>query len=107
MKSDKPSTRTSKRSQRDASTTFGAMPIVEEAFVDLTTAVDLATGASAEDVNPTVALPLSLCAVMQSFMTTQVAYGQLLDELLTEVSFFRVDFVEYRSDFPSPPPFED
>jgi len=40
-------------------------------------------------------------------MTTQVAHGQLLDELLTEVASLRADFMDYRSTFPPPPPFED
>ena len=44
---------------------------------------------------------------MESFMTTQVAHGQLLDELLTEVASLRADFAEYRSAFPPPPPFDD
>ena len=44
---------------------------------------------------------------MQPIMTTQAAQGQLLDELLTEVASLRVDFSDYRSSFPPPPPFED
>ena len=44
------------------------MPIAEETFVDPTTAVDPFGGA--DDVDPTVTTPLSLCAMMESFMTT-------------------------------------
>ena len=75
----------SKRTRREASTavpTFGTMPTTEETFVDLTIAMD--TSGGADDVDPTIDPPLSPCAMMQSFMTTQVAHGQLLDELLTE-----------------------
>ena len=68
MKSAKPSTGSSKRSQEDASSTSGAMPAVDEAFVDSTAVVDLANGA--KDVDPTVASPLSLRAMMESLMTT-------------------------------------
>ena len=50
---------------------------------------------------------LSLRAMMESFMTTQAAYGQLLNELLTEVASLRENFMEYSSAFPPPPPFED
>ena len=81
------------------------MPDAEETFVDLTATVDPSSGAN--DVNPTVTPPLSLRAMMESFMTTQAAHGQLLDELLTEVASLRENFVEYRSAFPPPPPFRD
>ena len=102
MKSVEPSIGTSKRSRGEASTTT---PVVEEVFMDLTTAMDPVGGV--EDVDPIVVPPLSLRAMMQSFMTTQAAHGQLLDELLMEVASLRVDFVEYGSAFPPPPPFED
>ena len=102
MKSAEPSTGTSKRSRGEASTTT---PATEEAFVDSTVVVDLVSGA--EDVDPMVDPPLSLRAMMQSFMTTQAAHGQLLDELLMQVAFLRADFVENRSAFPPPPPFDD
>ena len=85
MKSAKPSTRTLKRSRGEASTiapTSGIMPVTEETSVDPITAVDPSGGV--DDVDPTIDPPLSPCAMMQSFMTTQVAHGQLLDELLTE-----------------------
>ena len=71
MKSAKPSTGTSKRSRREASTavpTFGTVPTTEETFVDLTIAMDNSSGA--DDVDPTVVAPLSLCTMMESFMTT-------------------------------------
>ena len=73
MKSAKPSTGTSKRSRVEASTTaraFGIVPTTEETFVDPTVAVDPSGGAN--DVNPTVAPPLSLRAMMESFMTAQL-----------------------------------
>ena len=81
------------------------MPTAEETFVDPTVAVDPISGAN--EVDPTVAPPFSLHAMMQSFMTTQATHGQLLDELLTKVASLRVDFMEYRGAFPPPPPFED
>ena len=62
----------SKRSQGEASTTAlasGTMPTVEETFVDLTVTVDLSDGV--DNVDPTVAPSLSLCAKIESFMTTQ------------------------------------
>ena len=60
------------------------MPTAEETFVDQTAVVD--PSSSAKDVDPTIAPPLSLCAMMESFMTTQATHGQLWDELLTEVA---------------------
>ena len=71
MKSAKPSTGMSKRSRGEASTiapASGTTPAAEEMFVDPTASVDPVSGA--EDVDPTVAPPLSLFAMMQSFMTT-------------------------------------
>ena len=108
MKSSKPSTGTSKRSRGEASTTIpasGAMPAAKETFVDLIAVVD--PPSVTEDVDPTVASPLSLYAIMQSFMTTQATHGQLLDELLIEVASLQADFAKYRTAFPPPPPFED
>jgi len=61
----------------------------------------------ADNADPTVAPPLSLRAMMESFMTTQAAHGQLLDGLLTKVASLRANFMEYSSAFPPPPPFED
>ena len=55
------------------------------------------------DVKPTIPSPLSLRAMIDSFMTTQATHRQLLDELITEVVALRVDFTEYRSAFPPPP----
>ena len=49
------------------------MPATEETFVDLTAAVDPA--GDVEDVDPTVAPPLSLHAMMQSFITTKATHG--------------------------------
>ena len=44
------------------------MPAAEETFMDLTTVMDPSSGA--DDVDPTVATPLSFYAMMESFMTT-------------------------------------
>ena len=74
-------------------------------LVDPTAVVDPFGGA--DDANPIVAPHLSFHAMMESFMTTQAAHGQLHDELLTEVASLRADFMEYRSAFPPSPPFED
>ena len=56
--------------------------------------------------DPTVPPPLSLCAMMETIMTTQAAHGQLLDGLIAEVAALRADFSEYSSAFPPPPPSE-
>ena len=53
---------------------------------------------------PTVPPPLSLRAMMETFMTTQATHGQLLDGLITEVATLRANFSEYSSAFPPPPP---
>jgi len=74
MKSTEPSTETSRRSRGEVSTTAPASGA-------MTAAMDPSGGA--ENVDPTVTPPLSLRGMMQSFMTTQAAHGQLLDELLT------------------------
>ena len=111
MKNVKPSTGTSKQPRVEASITapttgdqHTAMDPIEEIHVDPIAAVDLA--ADAETNDPTVAPPLSLQAMMVTFMTTQAAPGQLIDELLTKVIAPRADFAEYRSVFPPPPPFD-
>ena len=107
MKSAEPSIGTSKRSKGEASSTapaFGAMLVAKEIHVDLTTAVD--PSGDDDAVDPTVTPPLSLRAMMESFMTTQAAHGQLLDKLFTEVAALRADFAEYKSVFPPPPPFD-
>ena len=97
MKSVKTSTGTSKRSRGEATTTApisGAMSAIEETFMDPITAMD--PSSVAEDVDPTVTPPLSLCATMESFMTTQAAHRQLLDELLIEVASLQADFAAHR-----------
>ena len=111
MKNAEPSTGTSKQPRVEASTTapttddqHNAMDPAEEIDVDPIAAVDLAADAETDD--PTVAPPLSLQAMMVTFMTTQAAPGQLIDELLTKVVAPRADFAEYRSVFPPPPPFD-
>ena len=58
------------------------------------------------DAEPTVPPPLSLRAMMESFITTQAAHGQLLNELVTKVAALRVDFTEYRNAFPPLPPLD-
>ena len=58
------------------------------------------------DAEPTVPPPLSLHAMMETFMMTQAAHGQLLNELITKVVALRADFNEYRRVFPPPPPFD-
>ena len=107
MKSAEPSTGTSKRPRGEASTatpTSSDMPTAKEVHMNPIATMD----PSSDDdvVDPTVTSPLSLCAMMKSFMTTQAAHGELIDELLTEVAALRVDFAKYRSDFPPPPPFD-
>ena len=54
--------------------------------------------------DPTVPPPLSLRAMMETFMTTQATHGQLLDGLIAEVAALRAEFSEYSSAFPPPPP---
>ena len=74
--SPEPSTGTSKRSQGEASTTaptFSAMLVAEETFADAIAAVDPSSGAN--DVDPNVTPPLSLHAMIESFMTTQATHG--------------------------------
>ena len=78
------------------------MDPAKEIHVDPTTAVD-PTG-DAETANPTVT-PLSLRAMIETFMSTQATHGQLIDELLTEVTAMRADFAKNRSAFPPYPPF--
>jgi len=71
MKSPEPSTETSKSSRGEASTTAhasSAMPAAEDNFVNLTVVVDPSSGA--DDVNHTVAPPLSFHAMMEYFMAT-------------------------------------
>ena len=67
--------------------------------MDPTAAVDPA-GDDDKTTDPTVTPPLSLRATMESFMTTQTAHGQLLDELITEVATLIANFSKYRSVFP-------
>ena len=102
MKCAKPSTGTSKGPRSEASISSPAssdQPTVEEIPMDLTATVD-------PTIDPTIAPPLSLHAMMETFMTTQVAHGQLVDELIIEVAILSTHFVEYRSAFPPLPPFD-
>ena len=76
MKSVEQSTGTSKRLRGEAFTTAfasGTMLAIEETFMGLTAVVDPFGGA--DDVDPTVASPLSLRVMMESFTTTQAAHG--------------------------------
>ena len=57
----------------------------------------------AQTANPSVPLRLSLRSMMETFMTTQVAHGQLL----TEVAVLTINFDEYRSAFPPPLPLDN
>ena len=45
------------------------------------------------DAEPIVPHSIFLCAMMETFMMTQAAIGQLLDELITEVAALRADFL--------------
>lgn len=61
------------------------------------------------DAKPTVLhVPpcLSLRAMVETFMTTQAARGQFLDELISNVAALRADFSECRSTFSPPPPYD-
>lgn len=57
----------------------------KEIHIDPTAVVDLDTA----DAKPTIPPPLSLRAMIETFMMTQAAHGQLLDALLTEVAALR------------------
>ena len=109
MKSVKPSTRTLKRPRGEVSTaalasgdqrTTEEIPMNPTAAIDPTTIVDPTTD---DTINSTVT-SLSLHAMMKTFMTTQAAHGQLINELLIVVAALRVDFAKYRSVFPPLPP---
>ena len=77
-------------------------PMVEVAN-DGVDEVDLnANGAQTAD--PFIPPRLSLRSMLEIFMTTQVAHGQLFDELLTQMAALKTDFDKYRSAFPPPPP---
>ena len=107
MKNVEPSIGTSKRPRGEASTatpTSGDMLVVEEIHVDPTTTMD--PSGDDDAVDPTVTTPLSLHVMMEFFMTTQAAHGQLLDELITELVALLANFSEYRSVFPPPAPFD-
>ena len=69
--------------------------------MDPTTVVDPVGDAKPVDLTVT---PLSLRAMMETFMTTQPTHRQLIDELLTEVTTLKVDFAKYRNGFLPPPP---
>ena len=75
------------------------MDLVEEIHVD-------PTAGNTKTVDLAITPPLSLQAIMETFMTTQATYGQLINELLIEVAALRVDFAKYKSAFPLPPPFD-
>ena len=104
MKSVKPSTRTSKRPRGEVSTAAlasGDQPTTKEIPMNPTAVVDPTAN---DTINSTITSPLSLHAMMKTFMTTQAAHGQLINELLIVVAALRVDFAKYRSVFPPLPP---
>ena len=69
--------------------------------MDLTITVD--PSGDDDTADPIVTHPHSLRTMVETFMTTQVAHEQLIDELLTKVATLRANFTEYKSAF-SPPP---
>ena len=74
MKSAKPSIEISKRPRGEASTVApasGDQVVVEEIPIDPTAAVDPAVDGTIDLI---VAPPLSLCAMMKTFMTTQATH---------------------------------
>ena len=74
MKSATPSIETSKRTRGEASTVapaFDDQVVVEEIPIDPTVAVDHAIDGTVDLI---VIPPLSLCAMMKTFMTTQAAH---------------------------------
>ena len=105
MKSVEPSTGTSKRPRGEASTATpasGDMPTTKEVHVNPTIAMDPSSDEDA--INLIVTPLLSLCAMMESFFTTQVPHGQLIDELLIKVAALKANFAEYRATFPPSSP---
>ena len=62
--------------------------------VDIDTAAAVHTGP----------LPPSLRAMMETIMTTQAAYGQLLYGFFVEVATLRADLADYRRAVPPSPP---
>ena len=56
----------------------------------------------ADVVGPSIT-PHSLCEMMETFMMTQAAHGQLLDDLISDVVVLRADFAKYRRSFPPLP----
>ena len=109
MKNAKPSTATSKRPKVEASTIALATsdqlaavdPTIKDIHVDPTTTMNPTANAETDD--PTVTPHLSLRAMMETFMTTQAAHEQLIDELLTKVAALRTNFAKYKSAFPPTP----
>ena len=45
--------------------------------------------------------------MMETFMTTRAAHGQLLDSLIIDVAALRIEFNEHRSSFLPHPPSDD
>ena len=80
----------------------------KESPVDRTAAIvddgDDGVHADSTTAEPTVPPHLFLRAMMETFMMTKTAHGQLLDGLIAKVAALRVDFSEYRSAFPPLPP---
>nr|POE74334.1 60s ribosomal protein l6-1 [Quercus suber] len=57
----------------------------------------------ADDAGPFTSSP-SLHDMMETFMLTQAAHGQLLDDLISYVAALRADFAKYKRSFPPSPP---
>ena len=93
--------------------TIDPPPPPKEIHFDPTTVV-ADDGVDEEDLDADGAQPaassvppcLSLKSMMETFMTTQTAHEQLLDELLTKVAALTIDFDEYRSALPPPLPLD-
>ena len=49
--------------------------------------------------DPIVTPPHSLRTMVETFMTTQAAHEQLIDELLTKVATLRANFAKYKGAF--------
>ena len=110
MKTVELSTSLSKRPRVETATIDPSPPPKEIHFDPTTVVAD--DGVDEEDLDADGAQPtassvppcLSLKSMMETFMTTQTAHEQLLDELLTKVAALKTNFDEYRSIFPPPPP---
>ena len=69
-----------------------------EDFVDPTVAMDPPPSSSGDS---------SIYSMLETIMTVQAAYGQLLLDVLSELHALRVDLASTRGSTPQPPPFDD